>query len=486
MSGGFSAILSKDFIFAKGAFFLGCLALLLCLGLSSRWRPLDVGPYRTPEQCEKILADGNKVVESIPADDVGILRLIGVFPSTVAIGQKLCIGVAGVAPKSLKDGLEAKVVEQAAKLQAAKHDYDRAENKEAARKVLESISATYAAALSGREAPDTALHVFLDNDAIPGLKLPAKAVPEPQFLMVDFDVEVDSATDAGKFWRTLLGGTFSSKTMGQKQVTVGVARLSDDIPATEGETLTFVVFVKWISISGLAALLAFLAGSISLGRHTNLLRDSTRKETPAPQAPEFAAAKERIAAVLEQLSRSGVDPATQPWLAEANKEAKEAGDLLSKIDTQPVAATPPVLPYSLAKVQVGLWAFLILAGFVFIWLSLGQHQNLVTAGVLALLGIQVASTVTSTQINSVHDAEVFKYISQGSRGFWSDILSDGGGVSLGRLQAVAWTVVLMIIFVWSTLWNFTFPNFDTNLLILLGITQSAYLGMKYVNLSAKP
>jgi hypothetical protein len=31
---------------------------------------------------------------------------------------------------------------------------------------------------------------------------------------------------------------------------------------------------------------------------------------------------------------------------------------------------------------------------------------------------------------------------------------------------------------WNVLWSFTFVNFDTNLLLLIGVAQSMYLGFK--------
>jgi hypothetical protein len=43
---------------------------------------------------------------------------------------------------------------------------------------------------------------------------------------------------------------------------------------------------------------------------------------------------------------------------------------------------------------------------------------------------------------------------------------------------VAWTLILAAIFVWNAVWNFVFVDFDTNLLLLMGIANAMYLGFK--------
>ena len=43
---------------------------------------------------------------------------------------------------------------------------------------------------------------------------------------------------------------------------------------------------------------------------------------------------------------------------------------------------------------------------------------------------------------------------------------------------VIWTCVLAVIFIWNVIGNFVFADFDTNLLLLMGIASSTYLGFK--------
>jgi hypothetical protein len=66
-----------------------------------------------------------------------------------------------------------------------------------------------------------------------------------------------------------------------------------------------------------------------------------------------------------------------------------------------------------------------------------------------------------------------------SKGFLTDILSDGENVSFHRFQMVVWTIVLGVIFVWSVYRNMTMPEFDASLLTLMGISSGTYIGFKF-------
>ena len=97
---------------------------------------------------------------------------------------------------------------------------------------------------------------------------------------------------------------------------------------------------------------------------------------------------------------------------------------------------------------------------------------MVTGGVLTLLGISATSGLASVLIDPRPNPNP-------SRGFLTDILSDGNSVALHRVQMFAWTVILGLIFLWTMATNFIFPNFDTNLLLMAGITSGIYLGFKF-------
>ncbi|WP_287188468.1 hypothetical protein, partial [Mesorhizobium sp.] len=72
-----------------------------------------------------------------------------------------------------------------------------------------------------------------------------------------------------------------------------------------------------------------------------------------------------------------------------------------------------------------------------------------------------------------------KAVGRVSRGFVQDVLSTEGGPQMQRLQSVAWTIILGGIFVWIAVRDYRFPTFDVNLLLLMGIAQSLYIGFKF-------
>jgi len=65
-----------------------------------------------------------------------------------------------------------------------------------------------------------------------------------------------------------------------------------------------------------------------------------------------------------------------------------------------------------------------------------------------------------------------------SEGFINDILSDCSGVSFHRFQIFSWTVTLIIIFITKVCNDLSMPDFDSNLLALMGISSGTYLGFK--------
>lgn len=66
-----------------------------------------------------------------------------------------------------------------------------------------------------------------------------------------------------------------------------------------------------------------------------------------------------------------------------------------------------------------------------------------------------------------------------SKGFLTDILSDGSGYSFHRFQIFAWTIVLGIMFASSVYNSLSMPEFSTTLLGLMGISSGTYIGFKF-------
>jgi FtsH-binding integral membrane protein len=192
-------------------------------------------------------------------------------------------------------------------------------------------------------------------------------------------------------------------------------------------------------------------------------------------------------------------------------------------------------PYSLARTQMAFWFFVVVMGFVFIWMATDNLATL-TPAVLGLIGISAATGLSSAVVDSgkrsdqqnqrraLEDqkkgfevdgerlkgeitnltgtsldektaalAAKKKEIEQTdqkigdlpdpdapreSKGFYKDLLSDDAGVSFHRFQIFAWTIVLIIIFVASVFNNLAMPAFDGTLLALMGISGGTYIGFK--------
>ena len=65
-----------------------------------------------------------------------------------------------------------------------------------------------------------------------------------------------------------------------------------------------------------------------------------------------------------------------------------------------------------------------------------------------------------------------------SQGFINDILKDDQGVSFHRFQMLAWTAVLVVVFVSSVIETLTMLDFDSTLLALMGVSGGTFLGFK--------
>jgi hypothetical protein len=66
----------------------------------------------------------------------------------------------------------------------------------------------------------------------------------------------------------------------------------------------------------------------------------------------------------------------------------------------------------------------------------------------------------------------------GKFSFFGDLVNDATGPTLYRWQILAWTVVLALIYIWRVYDNLEVPSLGTNLLTLMGISSSVYLGFK--------
>jgi hypothetical protein len=176
--------------------------------------------------------------------------------------------------------------------------------------------------------------------------------------------------------------------------------------------------------------------------------------------------------------------------------------------------------YSLAKSQMAWWGLIVALSFSGVWFVIGTmeaipNEVLVLLGISATTGwlspmagassvsnamadlstqrqqVQAAATVATTQAQPT-DAHTEQLKDLGDRmlrtsmrghlqkveSFLRDISSDGDGVCVHRVQAVAWTFILGVVFVCEVTTVISMPVFSTNLLLLLGISNGTYLTMK--------
>ena len=193
-------------------------------------------------------------------------------------------------------------------------------------------------------------------------------------------------------------------------------------------------------------------------------------------------------------------------------------------------------PYSVARVQMAWWFFLILTGFSYIWMVTGDNDT-ISPSLLALMGISAATAVAAVAISpaearvgargnlldeevAVVDKAIDRLVvdaadalargsaelqavlarrrgeleqrraaliversslgaAASSQGFWRDLVTDDrGAVALDRFQIVAWTAILGGVFLQSVVWDLSMPEFSATTLALMGISSGTYIGFK--------
>jgi hypothetical protein len=269
--------------------------------------------------------------------------------------------------------------------------------------------------------------LFFDDVRVPmeGREVEIRRAGRDEWIAVNMELRTaeDAASDDGRTWRKILDGPTHYGTR-KVRVSVAVSEGADTPPiirAVLSPPVPLKVFDFFWLIVGALGLALLTAGVVMRGWNTGLLRDG--------------------------------GPGTQ---------------------------------FSLGRVQMGWWLVLTLGGFLFIWLVSGQWMGVVTSGVIGLLGISATTGVASRLVDTRggNDDPASPPASPpepppASNGFWNDLVSDGDGAALHRLQLIAWTIVLGAVFAWTVVWTFGFPDFDTNLLLLAGIAGGTYLGFKF-------
>ncbi|MGO7486719.1 hypothetical protein ACCT28_36885 [Rhizobium ruizarguesonis] len=503
--------------------FLGFALLMICLLLNLPWAKgvfsEEGGAFNpTDVQCRS-----NLKTEAQPSDGAGILRVIDVWPRQTAINRHVCVSVAGVVSAVTERRLAEEVIRAQKARDDAKVVYESApevDRNAAWEKYQKAEAALVTALAASANVPSPVdLSVFLNGKTAPQLKVKAFAIAKPQVLQFSLVVPPNATDEGVSFWRSLLsGGPSGAEKFGEKKVAIGLSRSAATMPETVVEELLKVVIYDPVTLTvGALSFFFFVLCFCGLARHSTVLRDNARTrptssltsealvaartaeantktqlksaEEALKQASDVVGANSAVDSAADQAAKDQADAKLQQAnvalkMAEASKSA--AATALAAATTSLKAAEDsavqgagsgnaeqPLGPYSLARTQMAFWLFLTLAGFIFLWLSMGLYLGLITSGILVLLGINATTGLVSIRMNDERDKQ------STSRSFLADIINDGEGPTLHRIQVVAWTLVLGIIFVWNVFWNFNFVNFDTNLLLLLGVAQSMYLGFKW-------
>lgn len=136
-------------------------------------------------------------------------------------------------------------------------------------------------------------------------------------------------------------------------------------------------------------------------------------------------------------------------------------------------------PYSLSRVQLAFWTFIILSSFFYIYVATGE-AGILNNTALFLLGISSA-TAAVAQVIDTNDARNtdLRASPNNKGGNWLvNIISDENGISIHRLQTVVFNLIFGIIFIQTVVTSLVLPEFNTTQLALLGISNATYSALK--------
>ena len=396
------------------------------------------------------------------------LAILAVWPKQTAFNRTICLVVAGVVPPMPKPVVAGGVVDKAVADKAANQPSN------AGSLVATPAAPVDAASLQPASAGPVPLHLFFNNLRADQISLKAKPIATPQTLLVSLQQQEDFADEASKFWRALL---HSGADLSRKVISVGVARTATDTAeVVRDKATTLVIFDYQIAILASLSFILLVGSFVLCVRRSSLLRDDPyiwiESEIQALRDDAIEADKQPVADETPDARRAR-QAALRKLVDGLESELRR---FKAGTKDKPVRLR---CTYSLARSQMAFWLILSTSGFAYIWLTTGQYYNLITGGLLVLLGISGTTGIAAIQLTQDASAR------RRSRHFLSDILSDGDGPQLYRLQAVAWTLILGLIFIWHVLYDFRFSEFDQNLLIMIGISQSLYLGFKARDTLAK-
>jgi hypothetical protein len=457
--------------------------------------------------------DAAKEQETL-GDEVGNLRIVKIMPGRTTIDRRVCIIVAGVVSKEF----ESRNAERIAKLRVLR---------DAARVALTGVDQADDAARSTAEAAvddaeeqlkiaieseantsGTVLWVFLNGQPVKDFKVTARSISKPQVVWLDLDARGETDQVRTDVRRALVRSLWSegasrpeaqcagdqackpadnpqarrnclwdwiAKLSHEQSLSIGLSRSATDSAEVTSCPISLVLF-NWIAAGlGLVSLVAFILLIVSLARNTTMLRDNDL--TVGTIRSRLAVVDAELKDLRDKIAVPGADSAV---VEAAKQRIQELENLeVEKSYRRFLTALPhgaanelPAGSYSLARTQIATWIAVVIGCYLLLWSVLGQYNGLITDTVLKLLGLSAIAMWFSIMANKA-DAKTWP-----SRAFHEDILMEDGGPTLHRLQAITWTLILAGLFVWIAFFKLHLPEFETNLLILLGISQGIYVGFK--------
>lgn len=129
--------------------------------------------------------------------------------------------------------------------------------------------------------------------------------------------------------------------------------------------------------------------------------------------------------------------------------------------------------YSLSKILIGFWFFVILFSILFLLASTSSMPHITISAIILLVISVITSLITKAIIFFKFDKTNTETTS--ANNILKDIISDARGISLYRLQLVLFIVLTGSYFIITVVSEMVFPAFGTYFLILYGISHGIYL-----------
>lgn len=145
--------------------------------------------------------------------------------------------------------------------------------------------------------------------------------------------------------------------------------------------------------------------------------------------------------------------------------------------------------FSLSRVQVFAWTFVIFGLFAYLW-AVTDFLPTITAAHLVLLGIAAGQRILAQIIDSQKPPEKITLLATGetkcSVSFFTDLISDDTGLSITRLQYLIITAIFLIVFIVNAIEKLQLIDFSVEQLALMGTSAGLYLWNKKLDQQEKP